>query len=79
MTTHRFEGMTASEDDLPDRYYLNAVHSLIRIGELTPSEEATGRLSIRRHDLHIVTPEAGQFYTEKITPTLYLGTVALQE
>jgi len=78
MTTHRFEGITASEDDLPDRCYLNAVHSLFRIGELTPSEEAAGNLSIRRHDLHIATTKVELLHPEKITPTVYLGTTALQ-
>ncbi|HEY1064107.1 MAG TPA: hypothetical protein VGE30_02290 [Candidatus Saccharimonadales bacterium] len=58
--------------------YISLTHGLILLGELTPSEEASGGLRIVTAGREFTT-YAVEGQVEKIVPVLYLGSTAMRD
>lgn len=77
MSVLRFEG-TPVDDDLADRHYLALTHDLIKKGELTPSQEAQGGLTVITHGETFVTSPMPGSQPAKMVPVLYLAHSAIE-
>ncbi len=66
------------DDDLVDIHYLDIVHTLKAIGELTPGQEELGGLGVNSHDEAYVTRPIERGDREKVVPVLYFGRTALR-
>lgn len=70
MSALQFEGIPV--DSEIDNRYLNCMHALRLIGEVTPSEEAAGGYTIRMGDEIFTTRQTEGAEREKVLPTIYL-------
>lgn len=81
MSALQFEGIedTPLTDDTADMYYLGLMHELKGLGELRPSQEEAGGLTVATHGQTFITRAAEHGEREKVVPILYLGRFALRD